>query len=145
MPVSQGTWEYMAGDLVFDPTTSHSFVHDLESAFWVLFSQVLRYMPVSWGPTQCTHVLKNIMNPESYKNPSSEQVSGGMSKLIFLTAHLSFTDFMVLPQDLNNHPLTALLLNFKAALAKRYESGKALPIQTFLDKQACEKHRLQSR
>ncbi|KAH9039165.1 hypothetical protein EDB85DRAFT_1859941, partial [Lactarius pseudohatsudake] len=31
-----GTWQFMAADLVMDPDTTHSFVHNLESTFYVV-------------------------------------------------------------------------------------------------------------
>ncbi|KAI9442083.1 hypothetical protein BJY52DRAFT_1089943, partial [Lactarius psammicola] len=31
-----GTWQFMAADLVYDPTITQTFIHDLESTFYVL-------------------------------------------------------------------------------------------------------------
>ncbi|KAN0123635.1 Protein kinase-like domain containing protein, partial [Russula decolorans] len=40
-----GTWQFMAADLIKDPTISQTFVHDLESAFYVMFWLSLKYLP----------------------------------------------------------------------------------------------------
>ncbi|KAN0114005.1 hypothetical protein V8E52_007154, partial [Russula decolorans] len=44
---NQGTWQFMAADLIKDPTISQTFVHDLESAFYVMFWLSLKYLPNS--------------------------------------------------------------------------------------------------
>ncbi|KAI0253866.1 hypothetical protein BJV78DRAFT_1122546, partial [Lactifluus subvellereus] len=36
-PSRTGTWQYMAADLVAGTSNRHTFIHDLESAFWVPF------------------------------------------------------------------------------------------------------------
>jgi Fungal protein kinase len=120
MPVSQGTWEYMATDLIYNPGTIHSFVHDLESAFWVLFSQVLRYVPISWADERRASIFNDIMNRTSYTNPRSRVNTGSSSKLSFLTSPVMLKDFKVVSNDLSVHPLTKLLKALHRAHAKRY-------------------------
>jgi serine/threonine protein kinase len=48
---NQGTWQFMAADLISDPTISQTFVYDLESAFYVMFWLSLKYLPNSYDPS----------------------------------------------------------------------------------------------
>ena len=34
---TQGTWQFMAANLISDPKTDHTFVYNLELAFYVIF------------------------------------------------------------------------------------------------------------
>jgi hypothetical protein len=54
---NQGTWQFMAADLIKDPTISQTFVHDLESAFYVMFWLSLKYLPNSYAPSKRGSVL----------------------------------------------------------------------------------------
>jgi len=76
--ISQGTWQFMAADLVQRSTTPHTFVHDLESAFWVMFWIVLSYMPSSWEAGERSSFLRETMSPRVYHN------TGGRNKLFFM-------------------------------------------------------------
>ncbi|KAI9436787.1 hypothetical protein BJY52DRAFT_1130340, partial [Lactarius psammicola] len=42
-----GTWQFMAADLVQRSSIPHTFIHNLESAFWVMLWVVILYMPSS--------------------------------------------------------------------------------------------------
>jgi hypothetical protein len=53
----------MAADLIKDPTISQTFVHDLESAFYVMFWLSLKYLPNSYAPSKCGSVLSTVFNP----------------------------------------------------------------------------------
>jgi len=70
----------MAADLVERPNIPQTFVHDLESFFWVLLWIVLTRVQTSW--TEGTRLfIHEVMNPKVYENGS-----GGRQKTIFLTA-----------------------------------------------------------
>ena len=82
----QGTWPFMAADLVRDPATVHTFEHDLESAFWVLIWMTVRYMETSWDMRVCTSFVNGTMSPDVYLG------SGGMNKINFLRDTQSLYD-----------------------------------------------------
>ncbi|KAF8271223.1 hypothetical protein EI94DRAFT_1497197, partial [Lactarius quietus] len=39
-----GTWQFMTAALIKEANITHTFVHDLESAFWVVLWMALSYM-----------------------------------------------------------------------------------------------------
>lgn len=57
MDWNQGTWPFMAADLIADPKIPQTFVHDLESAFYVMFWLSLKYLPSSYDPSKRDSVL----------------------------------------------------------------------------------------
>jgi hypothetical protein len=75
----------MAADLIDDPDTMQTFIHDLESTVHLLcpFSLALRFMETTWSAVTCSYFLDVTMNP-----PTFEGV-GGMANLFFSSdAHL---------------------------------------------------------
>jgi len=56
----------MAADLIQDSSIPHTFVHDLESVFWVLIWIVVSYMPTTWDDGECSSFLKETMCPKVY-------------------------------------------------------------------------------
>ena len=65
----------MAADLVKDPTIKLTFVHDLESAFYVVFWLSIRFLPNSWSPDKRAQVMNEVFNPPttSTVGPSSKK------------------------------------------------------------------------
>jgi hypothetical protein len=104
----------MAADLVENPTIPQTFIHDLESTFWVLLWVVLSYMKTSWNDATRSSVLKDTMSPRIYH--SSNGATGGRNKMNFLTAPFSLSDLKI---D-NNKPLLSLLAAMKYCLSARY-------------------------
>src|SRR5258708_12558097 len=80
MSFCQGTWQFMAGDLVQQFNIWHTFAHDLESFFWVLLWSVL-----TWVPTYYTDAVRSsfIHGTMSLKVCSG---SGGSAKINFLVS-----------------------------------------------------------
>ncbi len=76
----QGTWQFMAAELVQDPSIPHTLEHDLESVFWVLLWMTLLYMETSWDIGLRSSVLNSTMNPDVYMG------CGGIDKLNFMQA-----------------------------------------------------------
>jgi hypothetical protein len=70
----------MAADLVESPTIRHTFVHDLESFFWVLIWIVLTRVKTSWNVGVRSAFIRGTMSPKIYLN------SGGREKKRFLTS-----------------------------------------------------------
>ena len=64
----------MAADLVKNPRIEHTFVHDLESAFYVVFWLSIRLLPNSWSPSKRAIVMEEVFNPlaSSDGGPSSK-------------------------------------------------------------------------
>jgi len=74
----QGTWQFMAADLVENPAIPHTPEHNLESVFWVLLWMMLLYMKTSWSIEIHSSTLNSTMSPDVY------QSSGGRGKLDFM-------------------------------------------------------------
>jgi len=100
----------MAANLVRQSNIAHTFVHDLESAFWVLLWVAFAFMPNTWSDVDRSSFLRETMSPRVYAT------SGGRSKLFFMQADHSMWDFHV---D-NNFPLTGLIKNLKRTLSIRH-------------------------
>jgi len=82
----QGTWQFMAADLVENPAIPHTPKHDLESIFWVLLWMMLLYMKTSWSIEICSSTLNSMMSPDIY------QSSGGRGKLDFMQNPCALND-----------------------------------------------------
>ncbi|KAM6490106.1 hypothetical protein JOM56_014425 [Amanita muscaria] len=106
-----GTWQFMAADLVLDPKKPHTFVHDLESAFFVLLLQSLQYLPSSWCEDTRNSIIQTVFNPPVFGN------SGGINKLTFMQSKA--TKSMKLSFN-NNEPLSDLIQNLQVALHVRH-------------------------
>jgi hypothetical protein len=65
---SQGTWQFVAADIIDDPNTTQTFIHDLESAFYVLFSLALRFMETTWSAVACSYFLNVAMDPPTFES-----------------------------------------------------------------------------
>lgn len=99
----------MAADLVEGTNIAHTFVHDLESAFWVILWVSLAYMSNSWSTEDRSSFLTQTMSPRVYNT------SGGRNKLFFMTSE-SMGGFRVI----ENPVLTDLLMCLKRILAIRH-------------------------
>jgi serine/threonine protein kinase len=120
---NQGTWQFMAADLVSDPGISQTFVHDLESAFYVMYWLSLKYLPSSYPPSIRGQILAEVFNPppiDSPLSPSSNHGSldscGNGSKANWMANsgiinHYRFT---------GNDPLSLLLSSLKDMLGLRH-------------------------
>ena len=104
----------MAADLVDNPTIPQTFVHDLESTFWVLLWVVLSYMKTNWNDATRSSALKETMSPRIYH--SSNGATGGRNKMSFLSSPYSLHDLKI---D-NNERLDTLLYAMKYSLGVRY-------------------------
>ncbi|KAH9042415.1 hypothetical protein EDB84DRAFT_1252947, partial [Lactarius hengduanensis] len=105
-----GTWQFMAADLVMDPDTTHSFIHDLKSTFYVVLWLALQYMKNSWKTGICSNFINTTMNPQSFGN------TGGRGKVNFMGNPMALNDFSITSND----PLTSLIRKLKAPLCIRY-------------------------
>ena len=97
----------MATELIENPETPHTFVHDLESVFWVLIWVVVSYMRTSMTIEQRSNFLKDIMSPKVYGT------RGGSEKRTFIQAR-------EVPQVLGNMNMYFILSLLIQLLAVRY-------------------------
>src|SRR5258708_35953836 len=116
MSFRQGTWQFMAGDLVQQFNIQHTFAYDLESFFWVLLWIVLTWVPTYYTDAVHSSFIHRMM---SLKVCSG---SGGSAKMNFLvSSHMleeRVKDFR-LP---NNPSLHTLLVEMKCTVANQYLS-----------------------
>ncbi len=116
MSFCQGTWQFMAGDLIQQFNIWHTFAHDLESFFWVLLWIVLTQVPTYYTDAVCSSFIHGMMSPKVCSG------SGGSTKTNFLvSSHMleeRVEDFH-LP---NNPSLCTLLVEMKHTVTDQYLS-----------------------
>jgi hypothetical protein len=61
----------MAADLIADPKTNHTFVHDLESAYYLVLWLSIKFLPNSWKPHGRAMVMHNLFNPVAFPDKGS--------------------------------------------------------------------------
>lgn len=108
----------MAGDLVNNPKTFHTYVHDLESFFWVLIWIVLTRVKTQFNRVTRSLFINGTMNPSVCKG------SGGFHKAMFLTSQMMLDEEMEKFSLPGNTPLSSLLVGLKRTVAKRYLPSK---------------------
>ena len=100
----------MVADIIKSPGIPQTFLHDLESAFWVLLWMVLSFMKSNWDDGLCSSFLKNTMSPKVFHN------TRGQDKLHFMQ--------VATPMNLminNNLVLTSFLVTLKQILGVRHQ------------------------
>jgi len=107
----QGTWQFMAADLVENPAIPHTPKHNLESVFWVLLWMTLLYMKTSWSIKIRSSTLNSMMSPDVY------QSSGGRGKLDFMRNPCALNDLYT-P---DNPKMEELLVGVFQMVRKRLE------------------------
>ena len=114
---SQGTWDFIAADLLNNDRLQHSFVHDLESFFYVLLYLSLTYLPTDWDRGRQSSVLNTILDPRRF----GETGSGAYGKLLFMKGSVSALDELTFA---SNEPLTKLVEGLMKVLSERYRDGR---------------------
>ena len=121
---NQGTWQFMAADLIADHKISQAPVHDLESAFYVMFWLSLKYLPSSYPPSRRGMVLKQVFNPDSpgslfnHAPSSTPQARTTAVKVDWMANSEDVQQFKVT----GNNPLSSLLSSLKDILGVRHLS-----------------------
>jgi hypothetical protein len=69
----------MAADLVENPRIEHTFVHDLESTFYVVFWLSIRLLPNSWSPLKRALVMQEVFNPVAFSDGGSSSKKNWMA------------------------------------------------------------------
>ena len=111
----------MAADLIGSPDIQQTFVHDLESFFWVLLWIVLTQVKTSWSNFKCSEFLDTTFSSRIYGD------IGSTSKLWFLKSIVTAKDFQI-PGNLT---LTDLVLGLKTVVSSRYEIQPSNEIRTY--------------
>src|SRR6266567_6129344 len=91
----------MAANLVKDPIINHIFIHDLESAFYVIFWLSIRLLLNSWTSQKHALVMCNLFNPLAFSNVGTSTKKNWMAKGVAETS-----DFHII----DNTALTGLIL-----------------------------------
>jgi len=131
MPTSQGTWDFIAADLLHDPKLKHSFVHDLESFFYVLLHLCVLYLPTDWDATRRTGFLNSIADRRRFGKGG-----GTLTKWYFMNASTAVALDKI--NFLHNKPLTDLVYKLKKVLSKRYEEAEDKGFPPFMSKEQYE-------
>ncbi|KAH9165209.1 hypothetical protein EDB89DRAFT_1911545 [Lactarius sanguifluus] len=77
-PARMGTWQFMVADLIVNPKISHTFIHDIESAFFILLWMATHYVQAKMATEELSGLVNSIFNPQVFGN------SGGPGKLAFM-------------------------------------------------------------
>jgi hypothetical protein len=101
----------MAAYLVQHSDVTHTFIHNLKLAFWVLLWLAFLCMSNLWSTKDCSSFLNETMSPQV------SCASGGLSKIFFMQAEHLLSDFSVN----NNSILTCLLKKLKKTLTVQYQ------------------------
>src|SRR5258708_986047 len=116
MSFCQGTWQFMARDLVQQFNIQHTFAHDLESFFWVLLWIVLTWVPTYYTDAVCSGFIHRTMSPKVCSG------SGGSTKMNFLVSSYMLEERVEDFRLPNNPSLHALLVEMKHTVADQYLS-----------------------
>ena len=106
----QGTWQFLAAELINDPQINQTFIHDIESAFLILLWVSVCYLESTFNTANRSDFVDTIFNPRVYGS------SGGMTKANFMAS-----DEWSMPSFPKNGPLTNLLREMKFRLSFRYK------------------------
>ncbi|KAF8500968.1 kinase-like domain-containing protein [Russula emetica] len=121
-----GTWQFMAADLIANPKVSQTFIHDLESAFYVMFWLSLKYLPNSYDPLMRGLVLSTVFNQIPSDSPLTRISSSTNLHPLHNRGDDRKVNWMGNSEDLDvfevtgNGPLSGLLSSLKRMLGYRH-------------------------
>ena len=106
----------MAVDLIKSPNIPQTFIHDVESAFWVLLWIALSFMKSNWDKGTRSSFIKGTMSPKIFDN------TGGLDKFHFMW------DTSQMPLEIENNPTyTTFLIELKQLLGVRHRDPPKPP------------------
>lgn len=113
----QGTWQFMAADLIENPKINQTFIHDIESAFFVLLWMATHYVQANLDSEQLSGLISSVFDPGVFGS------SGKPTKVMFMRDEqiLEKLDF---PDNLS---LTQLLHGLKEVLGVRHRKQPEAP------------------
>lgn len=106
----QGTWQFMAADLIENPHIAQKLIHDIESAFYILLWMAVCYVKSTWDPSRRSSFVRTIFHPPVFG------VSGGPWKATFMRASRQED----MPKFPDNESLTKLLTTLRMSLSFRH-------------------------
>jgi hypothetical protein len=106
----------MAADLVESPHIKQTFVHDLESFFWVLLWVVLTLVKTNWDEAETSKCISTTFSPKVFETRKGVTGVNGKKDFLESSTRLNETTFEV-P---GNTPLTGLLIGLKSLFAAKY-------------------------
>jgi hypothetical protein len=107
---SQGTWRFMAADLITNSRIDQTFVHDLESAFHVLLYHAICNMNHSLTEGQAANMVHDFLNARRYAE------NGGYQKFFFMSLPGAIDNY----DCPSNAPFTKLLSDLHDKHLSRY-------------------------
>ncbi|KAH9024988.1 hypothetical protein EDB83DRAFT_2203070, partial [Lactarius deliciosus] len=57
-----GMWQFMAADLIENPKTNLTFIHNIKSAFFILLWMALHYLHSSWDVDGLSSFVDTVFN-----------------------------------------------------------------------------------
>ncbi len=113
----QGTWQFMAADLIGNPTINQTFIHDIESAFFVLLWMATHYVQAKLQMDRLSGLVNSVFHPQIFGG------SGAPGKIMFMHGEEEL-DKLVFH---DNAPLTRLLHTLKGLLAVHHRKQPEVP------------------
>src|SRR5258708_19925508 len=86
MSFYQGTWQFMAGDLIQQFNIWHTFAHDLESFFWVILWIVLTQVQTYYTDALCSSFIHRTSRPKVCSG-----IGGPLKRTCLGSLHISDT------------------------------------------------------
>jgi len=113
----QGTWQFMAADLIGNPTINQTFIHDIESAFFVLLWMATHYVQAELQMDHLSGLVNSVFHPQIFGG------SGAPGKIMFMRGEEELDELVFR----DNAPLTRLLRTLKGLLAVRHRKQPEAP------------------
>ncbi|KAI9430530.1 hypothetical protein H4582DRAFT_1823919 [Lactarius indigo] len=113
----QGTWQFMVVDLIGNPKINQTFIHDIESAFFVLLWMATHYVQAKLQTDHLSGLVNSVFHPQIFGS------SGGPGKIMFMRGEEEL-DGLVFR---DNAPLTQLLCTLKELLAVHHRKWPEAP------------------
>ena len=103
----------MAADLIANSKINHTFVHDLESAYYVVFWLSIRLLSNSWTPQKRAMVMHELFNPLAFSD------EGACSKQDWMAT--SSPTYTMTFEVVGNPVLTGLIRSLNQHFHARHE------------------------
>ncbi len=113
----QGTWQFMAADLIRNPTINQTFIHDIESAFFVLLWMATHYVQAELQTDHLSGLVNSVFHPQIFRG------SRAPGKIMFMHGKEELDELVFR----DNAPLTRLLRTLKELLAVRHRKQPEAP------------------
>ncbi|KAI9429559.1 hypothetical protein H4582DRAFT_2147458 [Lactarius indigo] len=112
-----GMWQFMVVDLIGNPKINQTFIHDIESAFFVLLWMATHYVQAKLQTDHLSGLVNSVFHPKIFRS------SGGPGNIMFMHGEEEL-DGLIFH---DNAPLTQLLCTLKELLAVRHRKWPEAP------------------